>query len=187
MDKKQLRQTIRHSLKKLTIDQYYQKSDFIRKRFLNEPYIEGNTIALTISNYPEVDTIKIIEKLWSLGKRVAVPRCLPKTREMNFYIIDNFEQLETVYMDLKEPIPEKTELIPPDLIDVIVVPGIVYDENGYRVGYGGGYYDRYLQNYNGTLVSLAFNEQIVNLVPKESHDIPVQFIITETNRIDCMK
>lgn len=188
MDKNELRQNIRHSLNKMTIDQYEQKSNIIRNRLADEPYIiEGSTIALTVSNYPEVDTSKIIEYLWEVGKKVVVPKCQPKTRMMDFYAINNFQQLETVYMDLKEPIPEKTEFVPPDQIDVIVVPGIVYDQKGYRVGYGGGYYDRYLQNYAGTLVSLAFDRQIVHSVPKQAHDIPVHFIVTETNRIDCMK
>lgn len=188
MDKKELRQNIRYSLNKMTIEQYEEKSDIIRNRLVNEPYIiEGTTIALTISNYPEVDTSKLIESLWKLGKKVVVPKCRPKTRAMDFYAIENFEQLEIVYMDLKEPIPEKTELIPSNLIDVIVVPGIVYDQTGYRIGYGGGYYDRYLQNYAGTLVSLAFDVQIIDSVPKEPHDIPVHFIITETNCINCMK
>ena len=79
----------------------------------------------------------------------------PKTREMSFYAIESFAQLETVYMHLREPIPAKSEFVDANEMDIIVVPGVVFDPYGYRIGYGGGYYDRYVLNYNkGKLMSL---------------------------------
>ncbi|WP_042473828.1 5-formyltetrahydrofolate cyclo-ligase [Bacillus ndiopicus] len=187
MDKKLMRQQVRSQLDTISYTDYRERSIAIGKQLMQQPSIKkGKTIAVTISSKPEVDTIAIIEALWQQGKVVAVPKCHPKTREMTFYSIEGFFQLETVYMDLREPIPAMTEIIERDTIDTIIVPGIVFDKKGYRIGYGGGYYDRYLPGYQGTLLALAFSEQITEQVPFESHDIPVHTIITETESINCL-
>ncbi|QDP99254.1 5-formyltetrahydrofolate cyclo-ligase [Lysinibacillus fusiformis] len=188
MDKTILRNEVRESLAKMTATAYRDQSFLVAKKVLQETYIiEAKTIGMTISNKPEVDTIHLIEALWQLGKKVAVPKCHPKTREMSFYIIESFAQLETVYMHLREPIPELTEFVDANEMDVILVPGVVFDIHGYRVGYGGGYYDRYLVNYTkGKLMSLVFDEQLRENVPKETHDCPVDIIVTPTNRINCV-
>lgn len=186
MDKHIIRNEIRALLNNISLEQYKARSFAIHKRLFNEPCIQDSkTIAVTISRYPEVDTTMIIEQLWKLGKIVVVPKCHPKTKEMSFYAIKHFSQLETVYMDLQEPIIEQTKLITKDQIETIIVPGIVFNNKGYRIGYGGGYYDRYLSNFEGTCIALAFDEQIINVVPVEAYDIPVHTIITDTKRILC--
>ncbi|MEK4229938.1 5-formyltetrahydrofolate cyclo-ligase [Solibacillus sp. FSL H8-0538] len=186
MEKKEMRQNMRQFLLSLTYEQYKARSLAIAKQLFQEPsIIEGKTIAVTMSNRPEVDTIAIIEELWRLGKRVAVPKCKPATKEMAFYEIDGFFQTERAYMDILEPRTDIAALVPKEDLDVIIVPGIVFDHRGYRIGYGGGYYDRYLQGFSGTLISLAFNEQITECVPNECYDLPVHTILTEEIRIDC--
>lgn len=186
MDKQQIRKHISAKLNNMSFEQYKERSIAIIERLFNEPSIKDRkTIAVTISRYPEVETTMIIEQLWKQGKTVVVPKCHPKTKEMSFYAIEQFSQLETVYMDLQEPIIGETELITKDHIDTIIVPGIVFNKMGYRIGYGGGYYDRYLQNFEGSMISLAFEEQVVNYVPVEAHDIPVHTIITDTSFIQC--
>ncbi|MGE7090766.1 5-formyltetrahydrofolate cyclo-ligase [Lysinibacillus sp. NPDC048646] len=188
MDKTILRNEVHESLAKMTATAYRDQSFLVAKKVLQETYIiEAKTIGITISNKPEVDTIHLIEALWQLGKKIAVPKCNPKTREMSFYVIESFAQLETVYMHLREPIPELSEFVDANEMDVILVPGVVFDIHGYRVGYGGGYYDRYLVNYTkGKLMSLLFDEQLRENVPKETHDCPVDIIVTPTNRINCV-
>jgi len=188
VDKTTLRNKVREMLATMDEEVYLRQSIAVVKKLLQEPYIiEANIIGITISNKPEVDTILLIEELWQLGKKVAVPKCHPKTREMTFYAIESFAQLETVYMHLREPIPEKCELVDANEMDIILVPGVVFDRFGYRIGYGGGYYDRYVLNYKkGKLMSLLFDEQIVNRVPSEEHDCPVDIIVTPTERIDCL-
>lgn len=186
MDKKLLRNQVRHSLQEIDSEQFKLSSLHIKENLFREPsIIKGKTIAITIANKREVDTREIIETLWELKKKVVVPKCNPMNRSMNFYEIENFTQLENVYMDLQEPKPECTKLVPREKIDCIIVPGIVFDKKGYRIGYGGGYYDRYLAQYKGMLISLAFNIQVTESVPVESYDIPVDLLITETERIDC--
>ncbi|MFL1996820.1 MULTISPECIES: 5-formyltetrahydrofolate cyclo-ligase [Lysinibacillus] len=188
MDKTTLRNKVKEALSTMSDNTYHSQSLAIVKKVLQEPYIiEANTIGLTISNKPEVDTFLLIEELWQLGKKVAVPKCHPKTREMSFYAIDSFAQLETVYMHLREPIPERCEFVDANEMDVILVPGVVFDRYGYRIGYGGGYYDRYVLNYKkGKLLSMLFDEQIIDRVPTEEHDCPVDIIVTPSKRIDCL-
>ena len=98
---------------------------------------------------------------------------------MDFRLITSFDDLETVYMDLKEPIVSRTVSIDKGQIDLQIVPGVVYSDEGFRIGFGGGYYDRYLTDYEGDRVSLAFEIQTSQEVPIEEHDIPVNKIITE--------
>lgn len=188
MDKTTLRNKVKEALSTMSDNTYHSQSLAIVKKVLEEPYIiEANTIGVTISNKPEVDTFLLIEELWQLGKKVAVPKCHPKTREMSFYAIDSFAQLETVYMHLREPIPERCEFVDANEMDVILVPGVVFDRYGYRIGYGGGYYDRYVLNYKkGKLLSMLFDEQIIDRVPTEEHDCPVDIIVTPSKRIDCL-
>lgn len=187
MEKKQLRSDVRASLQQIGYSEYKERSMAIGRLLFQEPsIIEGKTIAVTMSNRPEVDTTMIIEELWRQGKRVCVPKCTPKTREMAFYEIDGFFQTERSYMDILEPIEEMTELVSKDEIDVIIVPGIVFDPKGYRIGYGGGYYDRFIPGFNGELISIAFEEQVIEQVPYECHDIPVHSIVTDKKRIRCL-
>ncbi len=188
MDKIKLRRHVKAALDKLTDQQYNEFSKIISEKLLKEDDIkQAKTIAITLSNKPEVDTYSLIENLWLCNKRVVVPKCDPKDRSMQFYELKHFDQLETVYMNLREPIPEKTYPVFLNEIDVVIVPGVVYDLKGYRIGFGGGYYDRFLVNYPGNLISLAFDNQIIDEVPRESHDIPVNIILTEKRKIDCTK
>jgi len=186
LNKKEWRKTIKSALSELSNETYHKYSSMIKERLMNEPFLKQcGTVAITISKPPEVETRKIIEELWRLEKRVAVPKCNPESRTMDFYEITSFSQLETVYMDLEEPIPSQTVYVSPEEIDLMIVPGIVFDAKGYRIGYGGGYYDRYLPKCSGRFISLAFHLQIVDELPKESHDIPVDIILTEKSVINC--
>ncbi|SOC21155.1 5-formyltetrahydrofolate cyclo-ligase [Ureibacillus xyleni] len=188
MNKRELRRKIKQQLENMSENLYQQSSLTIKDKLLKEPsIIEGDTIAITISNNREVDTTGIIESLWKQGKRVVVPKCNSINRTMQFYKIENFNQLEIVYMDLREPIPQITELVSAEQIDCMIVPGIVFDKSGYRIGYGGGYYDRYLEKFKGNVISLAFHNQLVDMVPRDPHDLPVNLIVTEQNRIDCIQ
>ena len=181
-----IRNDMRQQLKRMDEETYFHRSRLILQRLLQEPsIIEGKTIAVTISGFPEVETRELIKALWGLKKNVAVPKCEPKTREMDFYAITSFEQLETVYLTIAEPKVIETTYTPKEEIDVIIVPGVVFNERGYRVGFGGGYYDRYLSAFSGEKLSVAFDEQIADVIPTEAHDIPVNIILTDKRRIHC--
>lgn len=186
MDKTLIRNEVLTILKGMNAQTYKSRSSQITQTLLNEELIlQSKIIGITISSFPEVDTWHLIEHLWSLGIRVAVPKCHAKTRDMQFYEITSFNQLEIVYMKLHEPIPEFTNKVVVDDISYLIVPGVVFDYLGYRIGFGGGYYDRFLQKYKGPTISLAFDEQVVSFVPKEVHDLPVDIILTDQNKWIC--
>ena len=188
MEKSTLRKQILQKLSKLDITVHNEYSNHIHRKVLVEEKIKNaQVIGITLSSFPEVDTWELIEKLWALGKQVAVPKCEPKTRRMTFYEITSFNQLEIVYMKLNEPIASLTRPLDAAQIDVLIVPGVVFNKKGYRIGFGGGYYDRFLSDYNGWTFSLAFESQMVDELPIEQFDLPVQCILTETQRYLCSK
>jgi len=181
-----LRNDMKIRLASLNQDSYLTYSTKIENRLLVEENVKNaSIIGITISAFPEVNTEAIIKHLWELGKTVVVPKCTPKDRSMTFYKIDSYDQLETVYMQLLEPNPRLTEAVTSADIDLLIVPGIVYSKTGYRIGYGGGYYDRFLTNYEGRKLSLAFDFQVVDKVSTEVFDIPVDIIVTNKEIIPC--
>lgn len=185
MDKKKLRMETLDQMKRISTDLHRLKSEQITKALLNDPVFQNaETIGITISNFPEVDTHQLIQLAWNYNKRVAVPKCKAKPRRMEFYAITSFDQLEVVYMNLQEPILNATEFIPSDSIDLMIVPGVVFSRDGFRIGFGGGFYDRYLKEFQGATRSLAFDIQIKDSIPIEPHDIPVDGIYTETAYIE---
>jgi 5-formyltetrahydrofolate cyclo-ligase len=140
---------------------------------------DAKTIGLTVSRQREINTQPIIETAWQEGKAVVVPKTDPKAKTMDFREIGSYDQLEAAYAGIQEPIVNVTRSVSPLEIDLLVVPGLLFDFNGYRIGFGGGFYDRYLTMYSNTTVSLAFEMQTVDQVPKEPFDRPVDYIVTE--------
>jgi 5-formyltetrahydrofolate cyclo-ligase len=180
MDKKVLRAEMKETLSKLPRPLYEEYSYQIAMQlFDDQDWVQANVIGITISQSLEVDTYQIIRKAWEQGKQVAVPKCNPNERRMSFRLLNKFSQLETVYFGLLEPIVNMTAEVEPDSIDLIIVPGLAFTTNGFRIGFGGGYYDRFLRTYSGKTLSLAFPQQIIPSFEAEEHDIPVSKIITD--------
>ncbi|WP_080845096.1 5-formyltetrahydrofolate cyclo-ligase [Cytobacillus gottheilii] len=178
--KKEIRRHIRNKLAQLSEEQYVERSKMIAQKLFQQPvWMRAKCIGITISLQPEVDTYLIIEKAWEEGKTVTVPKCEPKERKMTFRAITDFKQLERVYFDLLEPIEAQTKAKKADEIDLLIVPGLAFTEQGVRLGVGGGYYDRYLAHYKGETVALAFNEQIVKTLPVDVYDQSIKRIITD--------
>jgi len=179
IEKKQLRQWMKDQLAQLTNMQYEQWSYEISNRLFDQAeWKDAKMIGITISNRPEVDTYQIIRRAWREGKKVAVPKCFPKENIMKFFQLNTFLQLEKVFRDLYEPKLEASLFVSPENIDYLIVPGLAFTKEGYRLGFGGGYYDRYLPHFQGRTVSLAFDIQVVEQIPFEQHDLPVEKIIT---------
>lgn len=179
-EKVRLRKQIIEHMNSLSEERYTTLSEKIAfSLYAQKEWAEAKTIGITLSMENEVNTYPIIEKAWEEGKKVVVPKCNKGTRTMSFRQISNFDQLEIVYMNLREPIPALTEEVNADEIDLQIVPGVAYTERGERIGYGGGYYDRYLMHYKGKTLSLAYSFQIVEHIPLEPFDKNVEKIITE--------
>lgn len=179
-----LRNEMKLLLRELDADKRDLDTQLVHQRLQSlDLWKESKGIAVTVSRGSEMDTLPLIQLAWLQKKRVAVPKCDPVTKQMTFRCLTSFDQLESVYYGLMEPIENKTTRMSPEELDVMIVPGVCFDKWGYRVGHGGGYYDRYLVHYKGQTVSLAFDEQVRLLVPHEAHDIPVQWLVTPSRVI----
>ena len=180
MDKSRLRQSVVAEIKSFSGDERHTYEEKMRSQLISSNlWKNAEIIGITIANGFEWDTKKIIKTAWKQGKRVCVPKCLPKYKKMHFYQIENFEQLEIVYYNLLEPKPTETKKIDKEMIDLLVVPGVVFNNEGYRIGFGGGYYDRFLTNFKNETVSILHSKQLVKDLPIEKHDIAVKHLLTE--------
>lgn len=178
MDKKRIRQEVLQTLNAIPKELHEIKSMELTKLLINsEEWKTSNTLAVTISNFPEVNTSYLIAQGKKENKRIFVPKCNPKTKEMNFYEWNEHTQFERVYVNLLEPIAQTTSVINKSELDLIIVPGVAYSKDGYRIGFGGGYYDRYLADYQGKTISLLLKEQLKDTFPIEIYDCPVQKMI----------
>ncbi len=151
-------------------------------------YAEAPLVLAYVSYNNEVDTRSIIESLLGEGRRVAVPRVSARKKSMAFYEIASLDDLSEGYKGILEPREGlKVPLGTKDLCgSVCLVPGLVFDAQGYRVGYGGGYYDRFLPFYPGDKIALARATQMSsNPLPAEPTDVPVDFIVTDLGVWSC--
>lgn len=146
-------------------------------------------LVLTYVSYDnEVDTRQIMASAWAAGKSVAVPRCLVADATLRFYEIGSFDELEPGFKGILEPASGAGRLVgPTEMVgSVCLVPALVYDADGHRIGYGGGYYDRFLSFYPGDKLGLARTAQLSgNPLPHEDHDVPVDAIVTESGVWTC--
>ncbi|MDE3839597.1 5-formyltetrahydrofolate cyclo-ligase [Bacillus methanolicus] len=183
--KQMIRKAVKEKLANMQKPEYEDKSYQIAQRLFSDPYWkDAKTIAITVSNPPEADTLQIIRKGWELGKKIAVPKCISESKQMVFRTLTRFSELESSFFNLYEPIADQTEAVNANEIDLMIVPGVAFTYDCYRIGHGGGYYDRYLTNFNGKTVSLAFEEQLIDHFQVEEHDIPVMKLITDKKVIE---
>ena len=176
--KKQYREKVLLKLASMDKDEYYQQCTSIINHLLNwDTWKEANSIAITIAGENEINTKEIIKMAWLAQKKVAIPKCNSIDKSMVFRVIDCFEQLETGYKGIYEPVVEGTSELKKENIDLMIVPGVVFDQKGYRIGFGGGFYDRYLASFSGVTVSLLLEEQLYSQFPINDYDIPVQYLI----------
>lgn len=179
MEKDELRQNMIQRLRNLDPQTKSSIEEQLTNRLVSSmQWKQADTIALTISQPLEWSTQAIIKAGWQANKIIVVPKCEPKNKQLHFYKFTSYEDLETVYYGLKEPKADENKYISKEKIDLIIVPGLVFDQDGFRVGFGGGYYDRFLENYTGNTLSIIAEFQLVPAVPKESFDIPVNHIFT---------
>lgn len=174
MNKKELRQNVIVSLKKL-----YQQHELKQSKeaqlyaalFASKQWLDAEHIGLTYSMPIEVNTVPIIERAWDEKKKVYLPSSHPKG-VMYFHPYNQKTSLKKSKFGVLEP--ETHVIIEKNVLDFIVVPGVIYRKDGYRIGFGGGYYDRYLADFNGKTSSLVFSEQVNESWEPDSYDIAVQ-------------
>ncbi len=176
------KQAIRDQYKRIRKDipNKEEKSEAIFNAIINDPiYQEANVVAFYNSMKGEVDTHKLIEHAKSCGKTVLLPRVLGF--DLIFFKITDDTKYQTSKLGINEPVGGY--VYSPEKIDLVIVPGIAFDKEGNRIGYGGGYYDRYLEFSKLPSIALCFQEQIIeDELPVEEYDMKVDIIQTESNR-----
>ncbi|NEU30736.1 5-formyltetrahydrofolate cyclo-ligase [bacterium LRH843] len=177
-EKKIIREKIKDALAHLSDKDYVQLSKQTAEQlFRSSEWRQATVIALTISREREVDTYQIIQRAWDEGKRVAVPRTDFTNKSMTFHEIQQFQDLERKAFHLKEPIAEKCPVVRGSEFDLVIVPGLAFSKSGARLGFGGGFYDRFLPSIDTKTVALAFPCQMIHHVPVEEHDRKIDHII----------
>lgn len=154
-----------------------------RKLLLQDVVLKCHVIFVYVSFRSEVQTHTLIQKLLQQGKQVVVPVTVAANKKLIPVIIHNFNELNPGYCSILEPRPEirATQQIFGADIDLVLLPGSVFDIRGGRMGYGGGYYDRFLANEapQSLRIGLAYDLQVVDKIDLQAHDELVDLIVTE--------
>ncbi|AFS69981.1 MULTISPECIES: 5-formyltetrahydrofolate cyclo-ligase [Exiguobacterium] len=181
MDKQELRQFIAHQLD--TLENRKQREQQIYDQLFGMPeWHAAQSVAITLSFRNECATEEIILKAWEHGKHVVIPKVVE--RQMRFFDYTRASRLVENKMGIREPDETAVERTL-DTIDLCIVPGRVFMRNGFRIGWGGGFYDRALASYPGHTLSVAFEKQLVPIFDIEPFDQPVNQIVTESEVIRC--
>lgn len=147
-------------------------------------YSPARTLLIYMSTPIEVDTRKIIENAWADGKKVAVPRCIPGTRDMEFHYIESFEELHSGTFSVLEP--QESKPIVTDFSGcLMIVPGMQFDMQGYRIGYGKGYYDRYMVKFKGISVGICYADELKPFMYHGRYDRAVNIVLTDKKIRTC--
>ena len=149
-------------------------------------YRSARVIMVYVSTSIEVDTFKIIENAFKDGKKVAVPRCIPQTRQMEFHYITSVDQLTPGSFSVLEP-PAHYPVVSDFSGALMIVPGFMFDCFGYRLGYGKGYYDRYMSRYNGAAVGICYSNELRTHMYHGRYDRAVDTIVSEKWIRRCKK
>ena len=169
----------------LSFDEKQRLDRKIENRLLNLWYFREVDLLLTyVSNSIEVDTKFIIQQALAQGKHVAVPRCVAGTRNLEFYLINSLEVLATGSFGLLEPPVNTCEKLTDFSGALCIVPALAFDPNGYRLGFGKGYYDRFLSNSNFKTIGICYDSCIFNELPHGKYDKKVNMIVTESRIVD---
>ena len=186
--KDKIRRELIKKRKKISKNEVQSKSNQIKKRlFAMNEFKQASTILFYVSYDNEVNTHEMIKECLS-KKYVIVPISDETNRRLILSKLDNWNDLEIGSYGIFEPKNDKIKEISIENIDLIIVPGVGFDECGHRIGHGKGYYDNLLKNsMNISNIGLAFEFQIVKKIPIELHDLPVQKIITEERVLDFNK
>ena len=172
--KSELRKQVLHEMKALSQEQKQALDQALTERLLQHPFYQEAKIIASYLSFPhEFQTQELIEQALKDGKKVLIPKTYPKGR-MEFVVYDP-KQLAKTSFGLLEPQGD-LEVVEPSQIDLIHVPGLAFTTEGYRIGYGGGYYDRYLENFAGHSLSTIYPCQVQEF-NSEDHDIPVQEVL----------
>ena len=175
MDKKELRRQIRELKQAMTLQQIEDTSRELAEKFLATPeYQEAKTIYGYLPYNQEVRTVPILEQALQDGKQVAVPKVYGE--EMRFILLTDLAMVEAGYAGIPEPVADGP--VAQDPTALVLMPGLAFDPEGHRIGYGGGFYGRFLEQEPGhPTVALCYRFQMLDRLETQEHDVPVDKVI----------
>lgn len=138
----------------------------------------ADTVLLFAPKADEVDIRAIAEEAWARGKEVAFPLCDPENRNMTYHVVSSFDELKSGTYGIMEPSPDAPQF-DENRPAICFVPALLFDKEGYRVGYGKGYYDRFLHRFGGSKIGLVYRDFILDRVPRGRFDLSVDLLVTE--------
>lgn len=177
--KNELREKYRNIRETMDPNDKSEWDELIFKKITStKAYIEAKTVLCFVSTRIEVDTLCILNHAWQSGKKVAVPKCLDKSGKMDFFYIRSMSELHPSFFGLLEPDEKKSEKYVGDASAICILPGFAFDSEGYRIGFGKGYYDRFLQKYSGIKAGICYNNCIASQLPHGRYDAAANFVVT---------
>jgi len=178
--KKDIRNMMLSQRNKISLKERQKKSDLILERLVQTSYfLQAFTMMIYVSFLSEVMTEKLINYALGKQKSITVPTVDLAKHQLILSKIKHYDELVPSTYGIKEP--QQLRIINPDQVELFILPGVAFDEQGIRLGYGGGYFDRLLTTKNGSqeLIGIAYELQIQKELPFTHHDISVDTVITE--------
>lgn len=180
MDKEKIRDRIKAHRKQLSKQEIEDKSAKITLALFScDALKNANTVMVYLASFNEVRTDKITEKFLREGKRVVAPVTDEENISLTPYLFTDAKELTNGAYGIKEP--KRDFRVEKSQIDAVIVPGIAFDKNGNRMGFGKGYYDRFLEDFCGKKIGICYDFQIIDAIPTNEHDIAMDYIISEEN------
>lgn len=185
--KNALRNKYKRLRREMSEEEKSSRDERILSRLLSlSAYKRCGTLLTYVSTDIEVDTVRLIERALKDGKRVAAPRCVKGTRDMVFYVISSLDDLEKGSFSVMEPIPKRCGKLKKFDGALCIVPALAYDRYGYRLGYGKGYYDRFLSSHRGLIkAGIEYCRCIETELIHGRYDVPADILVTEKYVKNC--
>ena len=162
-----------------------QEAQLERNLFSLPAFARASTLMLYASLRDEVPTHKLIERLLAAGMRVALPIASKKDRALSLSCLSSMADLSPGPFGVPEPVPGRRSPCAPGEVEAALIPGLAFDLQGHRLGHGLGYYDRFLPSLSCPLIGLAYDSQIAARLPREAHDHPVDYVVSEKRVVVC--
>ena len=172
MIKKELRKKYLELRNKIKRNSCKEVVDLIKD---NEAFKNAKTIFCFVSAGSEPCTDLLIDYILKNGKTLAVPKCIDKKGNMAAVEIKSLDDISEGFFGIREP--KEGRILEKEEIDLCIVPGLSFDNDGFRLGHGGGYYDRFLENTNIYTIGICFEELVSDKLPREENDIAVNEVI----------
>ncbi len=149
-------------------------------------YSRAKSLMVYLDYKNEVETKEIIEDVLRQNKNAIIPISKPDTLELHLSNLISIQDLEVSTYGILEPKKDKIFTVLPEIIDIVIVPGVVFDKNGYRIGYGKGYYDRFLSSLDHKFIAIGicYDFQLIDEVPKDIYDYQLDYIVTDERIIN---